>query len=62
MDWDDVRPQPKAAITVGEPLGNLSVRELEERIAALEREIVRIRTELQAKRAHEEAAAAIFKR
>jgi uncharacterized small protein (DUF1192 family) len=61
MDWDDVRPQPKAA-TVGEPLGNLSVRELEERIAALEREILRVRAELQAKRAHEEAAASIFKR
>ena len=62
MDWDDVRPQPGKVITVGEPLTAMSVQELEERIAALEREILRIREERDRKRAHEQAAAAIFKR
>ena len=61
MDWDDVRPKP-AGITVGEDLKKLSVAELEARIAALKAEIERVEAELQAKRAHEAAAAAIFKR
>jgi uncharacterized small protein (DUF1192 family) len=50
------------AITVGEDLKVLSVAELEERIRALEQEIARVRNELQAKRSHEQAAAALFKR
>jgi uncharacterized small protein (DUF1192 family) len=62
MDWDNERPAPAKAITVGEALGNLSIAELEARIAALTREIERVRQELAAKRAHETAAAAIFKR
>jgi uncharacterized small protein (DUF1192 family) len=62
MDWDDVRSQPKPVIAIGEPLATLSVRELEERIAALEQEILRVRTEIASKRAHEQAASAIFKR
>jgi uncharacterized small protein (DUF1192 family) len=64
MDRDDDRPRPKAAgmsVTVGEPLANLSVAELEARIAALTQEIERVRAELEAKRAHEAAAAALFK-
>jgi uncharacterized small protein (DUF1192 family) len=62
MDWDEVLPKPVKAITVGEDLKALSVGELEERIRALEQEIARVRSELQAKRAHEQAAAALFKR
>jgi len=62
MDWDEQRPAPAKPITVGEPLGSLSIAELEARIAALTQEIERIRQELAAKRAHEAAAAAIFKR
>jgi uncharacterized small protein (DUF1192 family) len=65
MSWDDDRPRPvkpAAAITVGEPLANLSIAELEARIAALTAEIERVRTELRAKQAHEAAAAALFKK
>lgn len=65
MDWDEDRPKPaKTArpITVGEPLGSLSIAELEVRIAALTQEIERVQEELRAKRAHEAAAAAVFKR
>ena len=62
MDWDEQRPAPAKAITVGEDLRNLSVAELDARVAALTREIDRVREELRAKRAHEAAAAAVFKR
>jgi uncharacterized small protein (DUF1192 family) len=62
MDWDEVLPKPVKAITVGDDLRVLSVGELEARIVALEQEIVRVRDELQAKRAHEQAASALFKR
>jgi uncharacterized small protein (DUF1192 family) len=47
---------------VGEPLGSFSIAELEARIAALTAEIERVHQELQAKRTHEAAAAAVFKR
>jgi uncharacterized small protein (DUF1192 family) len=62
MDWDEPRPGPSKAIVVGEALGSLSIAELEARIVALTREIERVREELAAKRAHEAAAAAVFKR
>lgn len=62
MDWDDVRPAPKKAVTVGEDLSALSIGELDERIAALETEIARVRAEIARKRAHESAAASLFKR
>jgi uncharacterized small protein (DUF1192 family) len=62
MDWDEVLPKPRKAVTVGEDLKVLSVAELEERIRMLEQEIGRVRNELQVKRAHEQAAAALFKR
>jgi uncharacterized small protein (DUF1192 family) len=65
MTWDEdmAKPaRPGAAITVGEPLGKLSIAELEARILALTQEIERVREELRAKRAHEAAASAVFKR
>jgi uncharacterized small protein (DUF1192 family) len=62
MNWDEAAPKTVKAITVGEDLKGLSIGELEARIRVLEQEIVRVRNELQAKRAHEEAAAALFKR
>jgi uncharacterized small protein (DUF1192 family) len=62
MDWDEPRPKPSKAITIGEDLATLSVAELNERIVALAAEIERIKVELQAKQAHEAAAAALFKR
>lgn len=62
MDWDDVRPKPATGATIGDNLETLSVAELEARIAALEREIARVKAELAAKRRHEDAASALFKR
>lgn len=61
MDWDEVRPKTAAGLVVGENLETLSVSELEGRIAALDAEIQRVRAELARKRAHEAAAASIFK-
>ncbi len=61
MDWDDVRPKPRAVITVGEDLSTHSLSELKERIAALEAEIERVRAELTAKAARASAADALFK-
>lgn len=62
MDWDEVRPKVANTITIGEPLHHLSLSDLEERLAALREEIGRVERELAAKRAHTEAAAALFKR
>ncbi|MFN3623294.1 MAG: DUF1192 domain-containing protein [Hyphomicrobium sp.] len=63
MDWDDITPKkPKTGVAVGDSLATLSVAELEARIAAFEQEIERVKTELAAKRKHEEAANALFKR
>jgi len=62
MDWDELKPKPPKAITVGEDLTTLSVAELEARIVTFTAEIERVKTELQAKKAHEAAAAALFKR
>jgi uncharacterized small protein (DUF1192 family) len=59
MDWDE--PKPKAVIAVGDPLSNLSVAELNERILAFQREIERVGQELAKKKAHEAAAAKLFK-
>lgn len=62
MDWDDVRPKPQSSITVGQPLHELSLSDLEERLSALLEEIRRVEHEIATKRAHEEAASALFKR
>ncbi len=64
MDWDDImpKPKPKAGAAIGENLETLSVVELKARIVDLEREIARVKTELEAKRRHEDAASALFKR
>ena len=61
MDWDDLKPKQPKGVMLGENLESLSVGELEARIAALQQEIERVRSELAAKKAHEAAAAAIFK-
>ena len=62
MDWDDLTPKPKKGVTLGEDLKTLSVSELQARIGELEQEIERVKAELGAKKAHEAAAAAVFKR
>lgn len=62
MDLDDERRQPVRQMVIGENLTALSVAELELRIATLQKEIERVRTELAAKRAHGDAAASLFKK
>lgn len=61
MDWDEARPKPGAEIKVGELLDQLSLAELEARIAAHRAEITRIEDEIAKKRAHEAAASSVFK-
>ena len=62
MDWDEARSRPAAqTITVGEDLATQSVDDLEQRIAVLEAEIARTRTELTTKRARKSAADALFR-
>lgn len=61
MDWDDLKPKQLTGLVVGENLEGLSVAELEERIKSLEAEIARVAAELGKKRAHEAAAAKLFK-
>lgn len=62
MDWDEARSKTTKAIVVGEDLKALSIADLEERIMALKAEIGRLETEIAARRKHESAAAALFKR
>lgn len=61
MDWDDVRPQPKKAVVVGDDLKSVGIAELEARVAALEAEIARTRAEIAAKKAISAAANSVFK-
>src|SRR5262249_8759712 len=62
MDWDELEAKPASAVALGDDLKRLSVAELEARIGALAAEIERVKVELAAKKAHEAAAAALFKR
>ncbi|RTL63196.1 MAG: DUF1192 domain-containing protein [Hyphomicrobiales bacterium] len=62
MDWDDLKPKAPKGVVLGEDLRSLSVAELDARIAALQAEIGRVQAERDAKKAHEAAAAALFKR
>jgi len=63
MDWDDLKPPPKRTTEgIGDNLETLSVAELEQRIAAFQAEIARVEAELAKKRAHESAAAALFRK
>ena len=56
----DLEPKPKPVITVGEDLSDISVAELEERIAALRAEIARTEEAIGAKTATRAAADALF--
>jgi uncharacterized small protein (DUF1192 family) len=63
MDWDEQNPRPAVrAATLGENLETLSISELEARLVSLTREMERVSAEIEAKRKHEAAAAAVFKR
>ena len=59
-DDDESRPSP--AHRVGESLDTLSVADLSERIALLQREIRRLEAAREAKNAARDAAGSIFKR
>ena len=61
MDWDDLKPKPPKAATLGKSLETFSVAELQARIGALKTEISRVEAELAVKKAHEAAAAQLFK-
>ena len=56
MELDDL-PKKKPDLVIGENLDAISVAELEQRIQALESEIVRIRAEITRKQASRSAAA-----
>jgi uncharacterized small protein (DUF1192 family) len=60
MDWDEARAPAAKVITLGEPLGSASIAELGARVAALEAEIVRVKTEIEGKRQQAAAASAFF--
>lgn len=61
MDWDEAQAKLTKVLTTGEDLKRHSVAELEARIVLLEAEIQRTRTEIEAKKAHNKAASALFK-
>ena len=54
------KPNPVSVITIGEDLTKLSVRELDERVALMKAEIVRLEAAASAKRKTTAAAAALF--
>ena len=61
MDWDDVTKKPTAGAALGANLDQMSVSELEDRIAALRSEIARVEQELARKQRQKSAADALFK-
>lgn len=58
---DDDRPRPRTTHTVGQDLALLSVGEIDERIALLEEEIIRLKADRAKKDASKSAADAFFK-
>ena len=63
MDWDELKPKPSKAITVGRgPENAVGCRARTSASSHSAAEIERVKAELQAKKAHEAAAAALFKR
>ncbi|HLA02004.1 MAG TPA: DUF1192 domain-containing protein [Aestuariivirga sp.] len=60
MDLDD-EPKKPANMVIGENLDAISVAELEQRIQALESEIVRLRAEIAKKQDSRSAADAFFR-
>jgi uncharacterized small protein (DUF1192 family) len=62
MDWDDAKPTAPKSAGIGDNLETLSVAELEQRVSAFAAEIERVKAELARKRAHESAAAQLFRK
>jgi uncharacterized small protein (DUF1192 family) len=60
MDLEDA-PKKPANMVIGENLDAISVAELEQRIQALESEIIRLRAEIAKKQASRNAADAFFR-
>ena len=60
MDLDDA-PKKPANMVIGENLDAISVAELEQRIQALDSEIMRLRAEIARKQASRSAADAFFR-
>jgi uncharacterized small protein (DUF1192 family) len=60
MDLDDA-PKNPANMVIGENLDAISVAELEQRIQALNSEIIRLRAEIAKKQASRNAADAFFR-
>ncbi len=61
MDLDDA-PKKPTNMVIGENLDAISVAELEQRIQALESEIVRLKAEIAKKQASRNAADAFFRK
>jgi len=61
MDWDDLEPKKKTEIAVGDDLSNLSIKELQDRITALQDETKRIEAEIKAKQSSQTTAHDVFK-
>lgn len=62
MMQEDDEPRKPKRIELGSDLSALSVEELEEYLETLDREKARVDAEISSKKAHKEAAAAIFRR
>jgi uncharacterized small protein (DUF1192 family) len=60
MDPEDL-PKKKPEVTIGENLELMSVAELEQRVQALEAEILRVRAIVTSKQASKSAADAFFR-
>lgn len=61
MDWDEVTPKQNPGAGIGDNLENMSVAELEQRIADLKEEIVRVEQERDKKVRLGAAADEVFK-
>jgi uncharacterized small protein (DUF1192 family) len=61
MDLDDL-PKKQTDMVIGENLERLSIAELEQRVQALESEILRVKAAMSAKQATMSAADAFFRR
>lgn len=62
MDWDEAKEKSAKGAAIGDNLDRLSISELDARIVAFEAEIARLRAEITKKKAHEAAAASLFKK
>jgi len=63
MDLDDLFPKKKvAAVTLGEDISRLSIPDLEERLAALAAERMRVEEEIHKRKASQSAAEQLFKK